>query len=135
MSVEVRTASRRASDISDHKPAGRSVLLGFSNCISDSRAHGSLVSLLNNQIEHQYQRTINQKPKQQCMCFERDAHIGVYLHRERLSGSQSQRHQLFHRRSLFTAVYGDNIYCAVKVRKTGECPTAGPMLPDLGSRP
>jgi len=65
--VSVETASRRASDASDHKPAGRNVLPGCSNCISDSRANGSLVSLPNNQIEHQYQRTIYQKPKQQCI--------------------------------------------------------------------
>jgi len=65
--VEVRTASRRASDASDHQPAGRIVLPGCSNCISDSRANGSLVSLLNNQIEHRYQQRLYQKPKQQCI--------------------------------------------------------------------
>ena len=65
--VEVRTASRRASDASDHQPAGRIVLPGCSNCISDSRSNGYLVSLPNNQIEHQNQRTIYQNPKQQCI--------------------------------------------------------------------
>ena len=61
--VSVETSSRRASDASDHNPAGRNVLPGCSNCLSDSRANGSLVSLPNNQIEHQYQRTIYQKQK------------------------------------------------------------------------
>jgi len=65
--VSVETSSRRASDASDHKPAGRNVLPGCSNCISDSRSNGYLVSLPNNQIEHQNQRTIYQNPKQQCI--------------------------------------------------------------------
>jgi len=65
VSVEVRTASRRASGASDEKPAGRSVLPGCSNCIFDSRTNGSLVSLRNNQIEHKCQQTTYQKPRKQ----------------------------------------------------------------------
>jgi len=87
---------------------------------------------LNTNINEQYTRSQNSSASK---CFETDAHIEVSFHRERLSGSQSQRHEPVHPRSLFTAVYEDNIYCAPKVRKTGEkCPKAGPVLPDLGSR-
>jgi len=87
---------------------------------------------LNTNVNEQY---IRSQKSSTSTCFERDAHIKVSLHRERLHEIQSQRHQPVHPRSLFSAVYGDNRYCAPKVRKTGEkCPTAGLVLPDLESR-